>query len=246
MNEQGFVFQFNDQGIVPNAGGGYPVWEEVWTKVIIVKSGPVAIANNKGGRLVFEIKALEGPNAGKLQQIGLNVFHNDEATKQRGVEELACITHVTGRHNFNSTGELHNIPFYVLPRTSTSKPTAEYPNPTPRTNIAEYKDVNGVSPGKAGGGQPVQQQQPQFNNAPAQQPQVAQQPQFQQTQQPQFQQTQQPVFDPNAQPQTTQQPQFVPQQQQQPQVAQQPQQTWSPNQPQQVQQPGGGNPPWQQ
>jgi len=189
--DQGIVFAFDDSGIDP-ATFGFPLWDEVWSKVIIVGSTQAALSSGQGGRMNLRIKCVEGPNMGKEHIIGLNIWHPEEDTKKRAYEELTSITHVTGKHKFNNTGELYNIPFYVLPATSTSKPTQQYPNPTPRTNFRGYRDLNGNEPGKgntgggapagnapnfgggapAGGGapnfgQPQQQQgQPQFGGAP--------------------------------------------------------------------------------
>lgn len=176
--DQGFNWAFNSQGIDPTVSNGVPNWTDGWHKVVIVGSAPQQIKDaSKGGRLNIKIKAIEGPDAGKEHFIGLNVFHNDPATKLKAEQEMAAICHVTGRYAFQNPAELYNIPFYVQAQLQTSKPTPDYPTPQPRTNFVGYRDVNGVEPGKNGqaqmaggppqGGPPMGQPQQQF--APQQQ-----------------------------------------------------------------------------
>lgn len=132
---------------------GFPLWVEEWTKVIVTGSKPVALRNSQdGGRLVLSIKAIEGANAGKEHIIGLNIWHADANTKQRAYNEMATIALVAGKPQFNNTAELYNLPFYVLPVTTTGQPTPQYPNPQPQTNFRGYKHLDGRDPQMQGGG----------------------------------------------------------------------------------------------
>jgi hypothetical protein len=249
MTDAGIALQFSNQGIDPAVGGGgYQLWTDgAWNKVVIHGTGQSAIGGDpkNGGRLILKIKAIEGPDAGKEHAIGLNYWHPEPDPRNRAIQELAAITHVTGVHNFQNTSQLYNIPFWILAKNRTSPPTEKYPNPTPQTNFVGYKDLNGVDPTNKSGGasapgggaggppasfaQPQQAQQPNqapaFNpGAPAGNPAQVYNPGAGQPQQTA------PAFNPG-QPQQAQNPfppqngGFQPQQQQQPQ-----QQTFAPQQ----------------
>jgi len=171
--DQGINYGFNSQGIDP-ATFGLPNWADGWHKVVLIGSAAKPLSDpSKGGRMQFKIKCIEGPEAGKEHFIGLNLYHNDPETRKRAEQEMASICHVTGKHAFQNTAELYNIPFFVLAETQTSAPTPQYPNPKPQTNFRGYRDVNGNEPGKQGGatgGQPAGGPPANFGAAPQGQP----------------------------------------------------------------------------
>lgn len=162
------------QGITP--------WNDGWVKVVNVAIAPAPNAKG-GGRLAFQIKALEGPDAGKMNFIGMNLWaegQNAEQAKEIANKTLSAMVYVTigaaqGRYAYNDTDEMLNIPYYVLCSRQSDNPS--------RNNFNAFRSVDGREPGDIGkalgvpiggnaGGAPAPAAAPQGFGAPQQQPQA--------------------------------------------------------------------------
>lgn len=207
--------------------------------VVIESSEVKANKANDGGYLQFNLKIIDGPNAGITGPYRLNLYHADQTTCEIANRQLSAVCHVVNVFgDLTSTDPLHNIPFIVEVVPQKNKP--EY------TQVSKVFDINGNEPGKAPAGQ-AQTQQPQNQ----QQQQGNGQQWGQQTsggawggQQQQHQQPEQPQQQPQNQwqaPQGGQQPAWGnSQQQQQPQGAENGN-GWQQQQPQNN---GNGGTPW--
>lgn len=174
--DDGVNLAFNSVGI-DDVTFGLPTFKDGWKMLILTGSSQRALRDNKGGRLLLNVKCIADPenggaDVGKEHIIGLNMWHNDPDTKDRAVKELATIARCVGRPQFNNTKELYNIPFRALAVTQTSAPSPDYPNPQPQTNWRGYLDQHGNKPNSAGGGGNAGAQgMPDFGNAGGGQPQ---------------------------------------------------------------------------
>lgn len=202
--------------------------------VVIESSEVKATKTNDGGYLQFNLKIIDGPNAGITGPYRLNLYHADQTTCEIANRQLSAVCHVVNVFgDLTSTDPLHNIPFIVEVVPQKNKP--EY------TQVSKVFDINGNEPGKAPAGQaqtqqPTQggagqwgggQQQPANNGGSWGGAGGQQQPQTQPEQQPQ----RQPQW---GAPQGGQQPAWGNSQQQQPQGQQQGANGWQ-------QQPNNGN-----
>lgn len=202
--------------------------------VVIESSEVKANKANDGGYLQFNLKIIDGPNAGITGPYRLNLYHADQTTCEIANRQLSAVCHVVNVFgDLTSTDPLHNIPFIVEVVPQKNKP--EY------TQVSKVFDINGNEPGKAPVGQAQTQQPQNQQNQQGNGQQWGQQTSGgtwggaggQQQQQQQQQQHQQPE-------QTQQQPQN---QWQAPQGGQQP--AWGNSQQQQPQGAENGN-GWQQ
>lgn len=131
---------------------GVQVWpDNEWVKVVLEGNKPVPLkSDEKQGRLLWTLRAVDGPLAGKMQFYGMNLWITSDAGRAMAEGELSALTWVTlganqGRLNFNNFDELHNIPFYILSRHGKNGTTTTQ-------DWGGVKDINGIDPGKQGGG----------------------------------------------------------------------------------------------
>lgn len=190
--------------------------------VVIESSEVKANKANDGGYLQFNLKIIDGPNAGITGPYRLNLYHADQTTCEIANRQLSAVCHVVNVFgDLTSTDPLHNIPFIVEVVPQKNKP--EY------TQVSKVFDINGNEPGKAPAGQ-AQTQQPQNQQQQGNGQQWGQQTSGgtwggaggQQQQQQQHQQQEQTQQQPQNQwqaPQGGQQPAWGNSQQQQPQGA---------------------------
>lgn len=121
--------------------------------VVIESSEVKANKANDGGYLQFNLKIIDGPNAGITGPYRLNLYHADQTTCEIANRQLSAVCHVVNVFgDLTSTDPLHNIPFIVEVVPQKNKP--EY------TQVSKVFDINGNEPGKAPAGQ-AQTQQPQ-------------------------------------------------------------------------------------
>lgn len=147
----GFVFNTDFSTIEPNEGGGssFPVSDtKGWLCEMIASEGK---ENSKkdGQILACQLRGLEGPVNGKLHDFTVNIANPNQQAVQIGMGELSAIAHVTGHIRVGNSAEWHNKPFRVVVVQEIDKGTRE---PTGRTRIAKYLDVNGNGPKDAGKG----------------------------------------------------------------------------------------------
>lgn len=120
--------------------------------VVIESSEVKANKANDGGYLQFNLKIIDGPNAGITGPYRLNLYHADQTTCEIANRQLSAVCHVVNVFgDLTSTDPLHNIPFIVEVVPQKNKP--EY------TQVSKVFDINGNEPGKAPAGQ-AQTQQP--------------------------------------------------------------------------------------
>lgn len=120
--------------------------------VVIESSEVKANKANDGGYLQFNLKIIDGPNAGITGPYRLNLYHADQTTCEIANRQLSAVCHVVNVFgDLTSTDPLHNIPFIVEVAPQKNKP--EY------TQVSKVFDINGNEPGKAPAGQ-AQTQQP--------------------------------------------------------------------------------------
>lgn len=158
-------YQFDASQVDP--AQGVEIWpDNTWVKVIATghKAVPIRDKENQG-RLVWTLKAVEGPLAGKTQFLGMNLWI-DDTNGAAGIakRELSALVWVTlgasqGRLNMADFSELENIPFYILSKHGYNNNTKSQSQ-----DWGGYKDINGVDAGKQGPG--GQQAAPQFGGAP--------------------------------------------------------------------------------
>lgn len=128
--------------------------------VVIESSEVKANKANDGGYLQFNLKIIDGPNAGITGPYRLNLYHADQTTCEIANRQLSAVCHVVNVFgDLTSTDPLHNIPFIVEVVPQKNKP--EY------TQVSKVFDINGNEPGKAPAGQ-AQTQQPQNQQQPTQ------------------------------------------------------------------------------
>lgn len=211
--------------------------------VVIESSEVKANKANDGGYLQFNLKIIDGPNAGITGPYRLNLYHADQTTCEIANRQLSAVCHVVNVFgDLTSTDPLHNIPFIVEVVPQKNKP--EY------TQVSKVFDINGNEPGKAPAGQ-AQTQQPQNQQQQGNGQQWGQQTSGgtwggaggQQQQQQQHQQQEQTQQQPQNQwqaPQGGQQPAWGNSQQQQPQGAEN-SNGWQQQQPQNN---GNSGTPW--
>lgn len=126
--------------------------------VVIESSEVKANKANDGGYLQFNLKIIDGPNAGITGPYRLNLYHADQTTCEIANRQLSAVCHVVNVFgDLTSTDPLHNIPFIVEVVPQKNKP--EY------TQVSKVFDINGNEPGKAPAGQ-AQTQQPQNQQQP--------------------------------------------------------------------------------
>lgn len=186
-------------------------------KVIAESSEVKPTSNNDGGYLQYNLKIIEGPNAGAGGAMRLNLYNASQKAVEIANKQMSALCHVTGVFNVTDSSQLHNIPFMV--EVAPQKDNPQY------TEVKKVFDANGNEP--KGNGQAAhssQQQQPQQNNPVGGFGSNAPQGQGQQWGQPQGQQ-QQPAQNGAAWGQ--QQPQAQGWQQQQPQGNGQGQANWN-------------------
>lgn len=153
--DQGINLPFSSVGI-DDAAFGMPTFADGWKGLIITGSSQKALNHNKGGRLLLHVKCgmdPTGADVGKEHIISLNLWHNDQATKDRAAAELASIIRAIfgGDRQINSTAELYNQPFLAKAVTQTPAATPEYPNPMPQTNWRGYATKDGLGVGNIEG-----------------------------------------------------------------------------------------------
>lgn len=156
--DQGINLPFDSTG-VDDPTYGLPVFADGLKGLVITGSSQRAINENKGGRLLLNVKCVHDPagvDNGKDHLISLNIWHSDEETAERAKKDLASLIRAifgTDRR-MNNTAELYNQPFMAKAVTQTSQPTQKYPNPTPQTQWRGFFDRNGneVKSGIANGG----------------------------------------------------------------------------------------------
>lgn len=209
--------------------------------VVIESSEVKANKANDGGYLQFNLKIIDGPNAGITGPYRLNLYHADQTTCEIANRQLSAVCHVVNVFgDLTSTDPLHNIPFIVEVVPQKNKP--EY------TQVSKVFDINGNEPGKAPAGQ-AQTQQPQNQQQQGNGQQWGQQTSGgawggaggqQQQQHQQQEQTQQQPQNQWQAPQGGQQPAWGNSQQQQPQGAENGN-GWQQQQPQNN---GNGGTPW--
>jgi hypothetical protein len=162
-------YQFDASTVDP--AQGIELWpDNEWIKVIATGHKPMPLRDKEGqGRLVWTLKAVDGPLAGKTQFLGMNLWiDNTNGAQDIAKRELAALVWVTlgasqGRLAMNDFSELENIPFYILSKKGFNNNTKQASQ-----DWGGYKDINGNDAGKQGAGQ--QQAAPQFG-APAAAPQ---------------------------------------------------------------------------
>lgn len=149
------AYNFNAAEFDPSQG--VEIWpDNTWVKVIAEKHDTRPIrGDEKQGRLLWTLRAVEGPLQGKVQFLGMNLWIESEQGRQMAQRELSAMTYVTlgaaqGRLNWSDFSELQNIPFYILSKhgfNDRTKATSQ--------DWGGFKDVNGNDPGKQGGGAPA-------------------------------------------------------------------------------------------
>lgn len=189
------ISPFNPNNYNPEQSAGQmPIGKH---PVVIESSEVKANKANDGGYLQFNLKIIDGPNAGITGPYRLNLYHADQTTCEIANRQLSAVCHVVNVFgDLTTTDPLHNIPFIV--EVAPQKKDPQY------TQVVKVFDINGNEPGKAPAGQaqtqqaqqPTQggagqqwggQQQPQQNNGGQQwgAPAGGQQPAWGQGSQPQ-------------------------------------------------------------
>ena len=165
---------FNAQQFDPTQGGNFQQLSVGKHPVTIIASEVKATADNTGGMVVYQVKAIDGPCKDVEMAYRLNLYNASE--KARGIAESqqSALCHVIGVFMLTDTQQLHNIPFVVevkeQPLTAQQQEKkAAGETVTPFHQIVRVYDMNGNEPRSAGN---TQQAAP----APAPTPAAAQQP----------------------------------------------------------------------
>jgi hypothetical protein len=132
---------------------------------VIAESSEVRpTSNNDGGYLQFNLKIIDGPNAGATGAYRLNLYNASQKAVEIAHRQMSALCHVTGVYNVQDSAQLHNIPFMI----EVGAQKGEGAIAKGYTEIKRVFDINGNEPGKQSkGAQPQQPQQPQ-QQAPAQ------------------------------------------------------------------------------
>lgn len=147
------AYAFNAQQFTPSFGGGTPQLPPgKGYKVVIVNSGGEDTKNGQGGFIFVEATPVEGQHVGKKQVIRFNVHNTNPKTVEIAQEQLSALSHVLGKLAWQTTEELHNIPFMIDVdwqkghEPSEAKPNGGY------TEVTALYDVNGRKAGEAANG----------------------------------------------------------------------------------------------
>lgn len=162
------ISQFDPAAFDPSQSvGSLPIGKH---PVVIESDEVKANKNNDGGYLQFNVRVIDGPNAGAIGAYRLNLYHTNAQTVEIANKQLSAVCHVVNvfrlGQNGDDTSVLHNIPFVV--EVAAQKDNASY------TEIKRVFDMNGNEPSRAGASAPANTQQQQSNQPQQQQPPVNQ------------------------------------------------------------------------
>lgn len=153
--DSGINLPFSSVGI-DDATFGLPTFADGWKGLIITGSSQKALRDGTGGRLLLHVKCVMDPanvDTGKEHLISLNIWHSEQATKDRAASELASIIRaIFGMdRQINSTADLYNLPFMANAVTQVPAANPQYPNPQPQTNWRGYATKDGLGVGNVNG-----------------------------------------------------------------------------------------------
>lgn len=155
------AFTFNAAQHKPQYGGGGGGLPPGKYKGVIVDSRLENVEKNgqiTGGYMALDLTPVEGPLVGQKQTDRLNLHNTNRQTVEIAEKQLSAYCHVLGVFNFVDTQQLHNKPFlFEIGFQKGHEPSPEKPNGG-YTEVKKIADINGNEPGKAGTGNPVNQQ----------------------------------------------------------------------------------------
>ncbi len=137
---------FNAAAIDPTQSAGFkPLMIGKYPCMIIASEIKANKDNTTGGQVVFEVQAVQGEHTGKTGQWILNLYHNDEQTRQIAERQLSAICHATGQFLINMTSQLHNLPFAldVSEQQLNAKQLAEKAD---GKNVTAFRNVRVLNP----------------------------------------------------------------------------------------------------
>jgi hypothetical protein len=126
--------------------------------VIAYQSEIKPTKDSGGGYLQYDLRIIEGPNAGATGPKRFNLYNGSQKAVEIAHRELSAMAHACGVYQITDSAQLHDIPFRV--RVELQKGEAGTKNGY--TEVTRIFDRNGNEPG-AGQHQQQQQQQPQNN-----------------------------------------------------------------------------------
>lgn len=144
------ALQYNAQGIDPEFGGfsNDPIWTEGWNRVIIFGDRVQELNDNKGKMLLMSIRSVEGPDVGKTGTVMCNIWHNDPASRDRAIQQMAALCFAVGVGGYNDTQEIWNRPFWIENKTGRTR-KAQDGKEYPQNNFTNVRNNAGVEPGKS-------------------------------------------------------------------------------------------------
>jgi len=157
---------FDARAFDPTQGvGSLPIGKH---PVIAESSEVRPTSNNDGGYLQFNLKIIDGPNAGATGAYRLNLYNASQKAVEIAHRQMSALCHVTGVYNVQDSAQLHNIPFMI----EVGAQKGEDAVAKGYTEIKRVFDIHGNEPGKQAQGaqaaQPQQQAAAAVQQAPAQ------------------------------------------------------------------------------
>ena len=101
---------FDSAGIKPQ-GNLEPIPLNTYNVTIVDSGKTDTQANDGSAYLFFDLKIVDGPQAGKVQTDRLNLWNKSDKTVEIAKGQLSAYCHVTGKYKFADTQEMHGIPF---------------------------------------------------------------------------------------------------------------------------------------
>lgn len=108
-------FRFDATTVVPNAGQAVEKWA-IGYHPVVIRSADIKPIQNKpnSARLSLKVEAIDGPEKGKVNYIGLNIQHDNPEVVRISFEQFSAICWCVNKIRIETIDELFNIPFVAF------------------------------------------------------------------------------------------------------------------------------------